>query len=146
MYQHIASASLPDSDRQPDRGGPGDSHGRGDRHAPDRIRDSPGDAQAQFHQVTPPPDSMSLPRRRHEPWPRNRRRSITRIEGHLRVQTVLGDDSVVSDASCTSALFRGIEIVLRDRDPREAWQIAERICGVCTLVHAMASVRAAEDA
>ncbi len=61
MYQHIASASLPDSDRQPDRGGPGDSHGRGDRHAPDRIRDSPGDAQAQFHQVTPPPDSNVTP-------------------------------------------------------------------------------------
>lgn len=71
---------------------------------------------------------------------------ITRIEGHLRVQAILGDDSNVQDASCTSALFRGLELVLRDRDPREAWQIAERICGVCTLVHAMTSVRAVEDA
>jgi hydrogenase large subunit len=71
---------------------------------------------------------------------------VTRIEGHLRVQTVLGDDSVIKDASCTSALFRGLEIVLRGRDPREAWQIAERICGVCTLVHAITSVRAVEDA
>jgi hydrogenase large subunit len=71
---------------------------------------------------------------------------ITRIEGHLRVQTVLGDDNVVNDASCTSALFRGIEIILRGRDPRDAWALAERICGVCTLVHAIASVRTVEDA
>jgi hydrogenase large subunit len=71
---------------------------------------------------------------------------VTRIEGHLRVQAVLGDDGVVQDASCTSALFRGLELVLRGRDPREAWQIAERICGVCTLVHAITSVRAVEDA
>jgi hydrogenase large subunit len=71
---------------------------------------------------------------------------ITRIEGHLRVQTVLGDDNVVHEASFTSALFRGIEIILRGRDPREAWALAERICGVCTLVHAIASVRAVEDA
>ena len=71
---------------------------------------------------------------------------MTRIEGHLRVQAILGDDSAVQDASCTSAMFRGLEIVLRGRDPREAWQIAERICGVCTLVHAITSVRAVEDA
>jgi hydrogenase large subunit len=71
---------------------------------------------------------------------------ITRIEGHLRVQAVLGDDNVVNDASCASALFRGIEVILQGRDPREAWALAERICGVCTLVHAIASVRAVEDA
>ena len=71
---------------------------------------------------------------------------ITRIEGHLRVQTKLGGGNVVEDATCTSALFRGLEIILKGRDPREAWAIAERICGVCTLVHAMASVRAVEDA
>src|SRR5512136_3237579 len=71
---------------------------------------------------------------------------VTRIEGHLRVQAVVGDDGIIQDASCTSALFRGLEIVLRGRDPREAWQIAERICGVCTLVHAITSVRAVEDA
>src|SRR3974377_2132437 len=71
---------------------------------------------------------------------------MTRIEGHLRVQAVLGDNSAVQDASCTSAMFRGLGIVLGGRDPREAWQIAERICGVCTLVHAITSVRAVEDA
>jgi hydrogenase large subunit len=70
---------------------------------------------------------------------------MTRIEGHLRVQAIV-DGNVVKDASCTSALFRGIEIILRDRDPREAWALAERICGVCTLVHAVTSVRAIEDA
>lgn len=71
---------------------------------------------------------------------------ITRIEGHLRIQAVVGDDKVVSDASSTSALFRGIEIILKGRDPREAWALAQRICGVCTLVHAVTSVRAVEDA
>jgi hydrogenase large subunit len=71
---------------------------------------------------------------------------VTRIEGHLRVQAILGENSVIQDATCTSALFRGLELVLRGRDPREVWQIAERICGVCTLVHAMTSVRAIEDA
>jgi hydrogenase large subunit len=71
---------------------------------------------------------------------------MTRIEGHMRIQTILGNDNTIQDASSTSALFRGLEIILRDRDPREAWQIAERICGVCTLVHAMTSVRAVENA
>ncbi|CUU03872.1 hydrogenase large subunit [Candidatus Kryptobacter tengchongensis] len=70
---------------------------------------------------------------------------MTRIEGHLRVQAIV-DGNVIKDASCTSALFRGIEIILRDRDPREVWALAERICGVCTLVHAVTSVRAIEDA
>jgi hydrogenase large subunit len=71
---------------------------------------------------------------------------ITRIEGHLRIQAVVSDDNVISDASSTSALFRGIEIILQGRDPREAWALAQRICGVCTLVHAVTSVRAVEDA
>ncbi|MDX2033359.1 MAG: nickel-dependent hydrogenase large subunit [Blastocatellia bacterium] len=71
---------------------------------------------------------------------------ITRIEGHLRIQAMLGDDKVIADASSTSALFRGIEIILKGRDPRDAWALAERICGVCTLVHAITSVRAVEDA
>lgn len=43
-------------------------------------------------------------------------------------------------------MFRGMEIVLRNRDPRDAWYFAQRICGVCTTVHALASVRAVEDA
>jgi len=71
---------------------------------------------------------------------------ITRIEGHMRVQAVLGNDGKIADATTSSALFRGMEIILKNRDPREAWAMAERICGVCTLVHAMASVRAVEDA
>ncbi len=71
---------------------------------------------------------------------------ITRIEGHLRIQAMIGDDKVIADASSTSALFRGIEIILKGRDPRDAWAMAERICGVCTLVHAVTSVRAVEDA
>jgi hydrogenase large subunit len=71
---------------------------------------------------------------------------MTRIEGHLRVQAILGNENTIEDASCTSALFRGIEIILKNRDPRSAWEIAERICGVCTLVHAMTSIRAVENA
>jgi len=72
---------------------------------------------------------------------------ITRIEGHLRIQAVLDEgNKSIKEASSTSALFRGIEIILKGRDPREAWALAERICGVCTLVHALTSVRAVEDA
>lgn len=71
---------------------------------------------------------------------------ITRIEGHMRVQATLGADGKITDATTSSAMFRGMEIILRNRDPREAWALAERICGVCTLVHAMASVRSVEDA
>jgi hydrogenase large subunit len=71
---------------------------------------------------------------------------ITRIEGHMRVQAKLGANNVIEDASTSSQLFRGLEIILRNRDPREAWAMAERICGVCTLVHALTSVRAVEDA
>jgi hydrogenase large subunit len=71
---------------------------------------------------------------------------ITRIEGHMRVQAKLGAGNVIENATTSSQLFRGLEIILRDRDPREAWAMAQRICGVCTLVHALTSVRAVEDA
>jgi len=70
---------------------------------------------------------------------------ITRIEGHLRVEVEV-QDGVVTDAWSSGTMFRGIELILRKRDPRDAWVFAQRICGVCTTVHALASVRAVEDA
>lgn len=70
---------------------------------------------------------------------------VTRIEGHLRVEAQL-EGNKVSDAWSSGTMFRGIEIILRGRDPREAWIWTQRICGVCTTVHALASVRAVENA
>lgn len=70
---------------------------------------------------------------------------ITRIEGHLRIEVEVQDEQV-TDAWSSGTMFRGIELILRDRDPRDAWVFAQRICGVCTTVHALASVRAVEDA
>jgi Ni,Fe-hydrogenase I large subunit len=51
---------------------------------------------------------------------------ITRIEGHLRIEVQV-DDGVVTDAWSSSTMFRGIELILKDRDPREAWTITQRI-------------------
>ena len=70
---------------------------------------------------------------------------VTRIEGHLRIEAEY-DGSVITRASSSGTMVRGIEIILRGRDPRDAWAFAQRICGVCTLVHGIASVRAVEDA
>ena len=70
---------------------------------------------------------------------------VTRIEGHLRVEAQV-EGGVISDAWSSGTMFRGIELILRGRDPREAWIWAQRICGVCTMVHALASVNAVEDA
>jgi hydrogenase large subunit len=70
---------------------------------------------------------------------------VTRIEGHLRIEANL-DGGKISDAWSSGTMFRGIEMILQGRDPREAWIWAQRICGVCTMVHAIASVRAVEDA
>jgi Ni,Fe-hydrogenase I large subunit len=70
---------------------------------------------------------------------------VTRIEGHLRIEVEV-DGHKVTDAWSSGTMFRGIELVLRGRDPREAWIWAQRICGVCTTVHALASVRAVENA
>ena len=70
---------------------------------------------------------------------------ITRIEGHLRVEAQM-DGDVIADAWSSGTMVRGIEIILRGRDPRDAWAFAQRICGVCTLVHGIASVRAVENA
>ncbi len=71
---------------------------------------------------------------------------ITRIEGHLRIQVNVDKDNVVRNAVSTGTMWRGLEVILKGRDPRDAWAFTERICGVCTGVHALASVRAVEDA
>ncbi len=70
---------------------------------------------------------------------------VTRIEGHLRVEVVV-DNGVITDAFSSGTMIRGLEKILIGRDPRDAWAITERVCGVCTTVHAMASCRAVEDA
>lgn len=71
---------------------------------------------------------------------------VTRIEGHLRVEAILNDHNVIGDAISSGTMWRGIEVILQGRDPRDAWAFCERICGVCTTVHALASVRAVENA
>src|SRR5687767_13873578 len=70
---------------------------------------------------------------------------ITRIEGHLRIEAQ-ADKGRISNAWATSTQFRGIEVIMQGRDPRDAWAYTQRICGVCTVVHAVASCRAVEDA
>ncbi|HEX7281477.1 MAG TPA: nickel-dependent hydrogenase large subunit [Vicinamibacterales bacterium] len=70
---------------------------------------------------------------------------VTRIEGHLRIEAEV-DGGMVKDAWSSSTMFRGIEIILKGRDPRDAWAFTQRICGVCTTVHAIASIRAVENA
>ena len=70
---------------------------------------------------------------------------LTRIEGHLRIEATIENGHVVQ-AWSASTMFRGIEPILQGRDPREAWVFAQRVCGVCTTVHAIASVRAVENA
>jgi hydrogenase large subunit len=70
---------------------------------------------------------------------------VTRIEGHLRIEAEIKDGKIV-DAWSAGTMVRGLEIILKGRDPRDAWAFCERVCGVCTTVHALASVRAVEDA
>jgi hydrogenase large subunit len=70
---------------------------------------------------------------------------ITRIEGHLRIDVEV-DEGVVKNSWSSGQMWRGIELILQGRDPRDAWMFAQRICGVCTTVHAISSVRAVEDA
>ncbi len=69
---------------------------------------------------------------------------ITRIEGHLKVE-VMVDNSEIKDASISGTMFRGIEVILKGRDPRDAVLLTQRICGVCPEPHAIASVTAVED-
>ena len=70
---------------------------------------------------------------------------ITRIEGHLRIEAQMDGDRI-AQAYSAGTMVRGIEIILRGRDPRDAWAFAQRICGVCTLVHGLASIRSVENA
>jgi len=70
---------------------------------------------------------------------------ITRIEGHLRIE-LEAEGGKISKAWACSTQFRGLERILRGHDPRDAWAITQRICGVCTGIHAIASIRAVEDA
>jgi hydrogenase large subunit len=70
---------------------------------------------------------------------------VTRIGGQLRVEADV-DGGKVTQAYVSATMFRGMEAVLRGRDPRDAWLLAQRICGTCTGVHAQASVRAVEQA
>ncbi|HEX9178937.1 MAG TPA: nickel-dependent hydrogenase large subunit [Burkholderiales bacterium] len=71
---------------------------------------------------------------------------VTRIEGHLRIEADTDAEGRITRASSAGVMVRGLEIILHGRDPRDAWAFAQRICGVCTLVHGIASVRAVEDA
>jgi hydrogenase large subunit len=70
---------------------------------------------------------------------------ITRIEGHLRIDVEV-EGGAVRKAWSSGTMWRGIETILQGRDPRDAWVFTQRICGVCTTVHAMASVRSVENA
>ncbi len=63
---------------------------------------------------------------------------ITRIEGHLRIEALM-DGENIAQAYSSGTMVRGLEIILRGRDPRDAWAFTQRICGVCTLVHGIAS-------
>jgi hydrogenase large subunit len=70
---------------------------------------------------------------------------VTRIEGHLRIDCEV-EGGKITNAWSSGQMWRGIELILQGRDPRDAWVFAQRICGVCTTVHALASVRAVENA
>ena len=72
---------------------------------------------------------------------------ITRIEGHLRVEIQVDEATgKVEDAISSGTAWRGLELVMNDRDPRDAWAYIQRICGVCTSSHALGCLRAVEDA
>ncbi|MFZ1108109.1 MAG: nickel-dependent hydrogenase large subunit [Rhodomicrobium sp.] len=71
---------------------------------------------------------------------------VTRIEGHMRCEVNIDDDNVIRNAVSTGTMWRGLEVILKGRDPRDAWAFTQRICGVCTGTHALTSVRAVEDA
>ena len=70
---------------------------------------------------------------------------ITRIEGHLRIDVEVNGGKVANSWSSAQA-FRGIETIMRGKDPRSAWAMTQRFCGVCTTTHALCSIRTVEDA
>jgi quinone-reactive Ni/Fe-hydrogenase large subunit len=71
---------------------------------------------------------------------------ITRIEGHLRIEAIIDENNKIVDAYSSSTMFRGIETILKGRDPRDCGLMAMRICGVCTGTHYQRSIEAVEDA
>ena len=70
---------------------------------------------------------------------------ITRIEGHMRAEVNIDDNNMITNAVSSGTMWRGLEVILKGRDPRDAWAFTQRICGVCTGTHALTSVRAVED-
>ena len=70
---------------------------------------------------------------------------ITRIEGHLRID-VEANGGKVTNAWSSAQMWRGIEVILKGREPQDAWSFVQRFCGVCTTVHAISSIRAVEHA
>lgn len=70
---------------------------------------------------------------------------VTRIEGHLRIEAEI-ENGIIKDAFSSGTMVRGIEIIARDRDPREVWAYVGRVCGVCTSIHSLCSVRSVENA
>ena len=71
---------------------------------------------------------------------------VTRIEGHMRCEVNIDSSNVIRNAVSTGTMWRGLEVILKGRDPRDAWAFVQRICGVCTGTHALTSVRAVENA
>ncbi|MCB1310776.1 MAG: nickel-dependent hydrogenase large subunit [Sedimentitalea sp.] len=71
---------------------------------------------------------------------------VTRIEGHMRCEVNVDQNNIIRNAVSTGTMWRGLEVILKGRDPRDAWAFVQRICGVCTGTHALTSVRAVEDA
>ncbi len=71
---------------------------------------------------------------------------VTRIEGHLRVEADIDDKGVIKDSFSSGTSVRGLEVIVKGRDPRDVWAFVQRICGVCTSTHALASIRSVEDA
>ncbi|MGM9944813.1 MAG: nickel-dependent hydrogenase large subunit [Lysinibacillus sp.] len=71
---------------------------------------------------------------------------VTRIEGHLRVEADIDEKGVIKDSFSSGTSVRGLEVIVKGRDPRDVWAFVQRICGVCTSTHALASIRSVEDA
>ena len=71
---------------------------------------------------------------------------VTRIEGHMRAEVNINSENIITNAVSSGTIGRGLEVILKGRDPRDAWAFVQRICGVCTGTHALTSVRAVEDA
>ncbi|KAB1461584.1 nickel-dependent hydrogenase large subunit, partial [Salmonella enterica subsp. enterica serovar Schwarzengrund] len=65
---------------------------------------------------------------------------------HMRCEVNIDSNNVITNAVSTGTMWRGLEVILKGRDPRDAWAFVERICGVCTGTHALTSIRAVENA